>query len=109
MFRYPKELKEKTGMRKYFSDEFTRSKDGKFRYLQKQRIRVYRKLLKVLEGFPVPVYLCMESRAVWKFAAGKLPVKTTELEFMFKGLRGVRNHCPEFLPEFYSRNPADQT
>ena len=42
--RYPPELKEKMGDRPYLYDEFVRSRDGKFRYLQVKRIEIYSEL-----------------------------------------------------------------
>jgi spore photoproduct lyase len=91
MFRYSGALKERRGARPYLAAEFVESGDGKFRYLQKQRIRTYREILKEF-GPGLPVYLCMESRAVWKYASGCGPEGIPALKWMFSAVRGAGKH-----------------
>ncbi len=83
--RYPPELKDKMADRPYLYDEFVRCRDGKFRYLQVKRIGMYRKMLDALRnaGVEAPVYLCMESAAVWKAVFGALPLDTPLLRPVF--------------------------
>jgi len=84
MLRFSSSLRERIGTRQYLFAEFTESGDGKYRYLQKQRIRTYRKFIDELkESLDVPVYLCMESPAVWRYTMGSLPKDRPELEPLF--------------------------
>lgn len=66
--RYPPSLKGIIEDRPYALDEFAPSKDGKMRYLQPIRAEMYRfakeRIRTVLPE--TPVYLCMESSAVWR-------------------------------------------
>jgi spore photoproduct lyase len=66
--RYPSSLKGHIEARPYSVDEFTPSGDGKMRYLQPLRAGMYRFMKERLaESLPgAPVYLCMESNAVWR-------------------------------------------
>lgn len=66
--RYPQPLKGAIEERPYGIDEFSQSRDGKMRYIQPLRAAMYRKVKALLrEVFPeTPVYLCMESPAVWR-------------------------------------------
>jgi spore photoproduct lyase len=83
--RYPPGLKEKIGRRRYLLDEFVRSADGKFRYIQKKRIGMYRYMFDIIRRQQqVPVYLCMESRAVWRAVFGNTPGKIPVLRDIFK-------------------------
>ncbi|MBN1412813.1 MAG: radical SAM protein [Spirochaetales bacterium] len=85
-FRYPPVLKDKMGKRWYLYDEFVPCRDGKFRYLQKIRTGMYGMVKNRLKKmFPkVPVYLCMESPAVWQKVFGKNPGKINDLCVIFK-------------------------
>ena len=82
--RYTSHLREKISSRPYLYDEFVQSKDGKFRYLQKTRVEMYRKLIGWLwETLDAPTYLCMESEAVWRRVFGRLPHEIPELHGIF--------------------------
>ena len=73
-FRYPPKLKDQIAKRPYLFDEFVPSKDGKYRYLQRTREEMYRELVGHLRRTTdAPLYLCMESTAVWKRVFGALP------------------------------------
>ena len=73
-FRFPSELKEKIAKRPYLYDELVRSEDGKYRYLQRLRREMYRDMREaILSIVRVPVYMCMESEAVWRLGFGDLP------------------------------------
>jgi spore photoproduct lyase len=83
-FRYPPELKDKMGSPPYLYDEYVPSRDGKYRYLQKRRVIIYREMLsRIRRKSTAPVYLCMESDAVWKAVFGKLPGEILGLEAIF--------------------------
>jgi len=85
--RYTKELKQEMGNQDFLLEEFIPCRDGKYRYLQKTRSGVYRYILKQIRKrwkSPIPVYLCMESQAVWKNVFGRLPHEITELSAIFK-------------------------
>ncbi len=66
--RFTTELRDAVPPRPYMFDEFVPSRDGKLRYLQPERVETYRYLRRVLERAigRVPIYLCMESPAVWR-------------------------------------------
>ncbi len=84
-FRYPPVLKDSMPDRPYLYDEFVPCRDGKYRYLQKIRTRVYQDMLKRIRTFSsVPVYLCMESQAVWKSVFGRLPGGIPGLSGIFR-------------------------
>ena len=83
-FRYPPELKDKMGSPSYLYDEYVPSRDGKYRYLQRRRVVVYREMLeRIRRKSSAPVYLCMESDAVWKAVFGKLPGEIPGLKPIF--------------------------
>jgi spore photoproduct lyase len=83
-FRYPPQLKDRIAQRPYLYDEFVPSRDGKYRYLQRERVRIYRLLLERLRTVSAaPIYLCMESDAVWKRVFGALPHELPELRGIF--------------------------
>lgn len=67
---------------KIMYEEMIRGLDGKFRYIQPIRIEIYQKMAEWLKAvFPqTPVYLCMESPAVWKRSLGFCPNNPKELE-----------------------------
>jgi spore photoproduct lyase len=59
--------------RKYLlHGEFIRGEDGKYRYIKKERVRVYRMLYDLLKDRDedLLVYLCMERGDVWKAVTG---------------------------------------
>jgi len=89
-FRYPPGLKENMDPVPYLFDEFVQCRDGKYRYIQKLRIGVYRhmfdRIRKVLDS---PVYLCMESSEVWKNVFGDMPLKVPETVNIFIPPRGL--------------------
>ena len=84
-FRYPPELKARMEPRPYLFDEFVKCKDGKYRYVQKKRIEAYRFLVSALEkkGVTAPVYMCMESPAVWNAVFGGGPSELPETKPLF--------------------------
>lgn len=78
--RYTPPLKEKIGDRPYLYDEFLLSRDGKYRYLQPLRREVYRRMKEWLDKVgPYPVYMCMESPAMWRGVFGGLPGELPEV------------------------------
>ncbi|MEW5816297.1 MAG: radical SAM protein [Spirochaetota bacterium] len=84
-FRYPPELRDKIGGRPYLFGEFFPGKDRKYRYLQKIRVEVYKRMLEKIKSVcRTPVYLCMESGVVWEKVFGRLPGKIPGYEGIFK-------------------------
>jgi spore photoproduct lyase len=84
-FRYPPELKDLVGNRPYLYDELVRSADGKYRTLQRLRREMYRTVRDaLLSRISVPVYLCMESEAVWRRAFGALPEEIAAVAPLFE-------------------------
>lgn len=78
--RYTPPLKEKIGHRPYLYDEFVLSRDGKYRYLQPLRREIYCRMKEWLDkAGPFPVYMCMESPAMWRRVFGGLPGKLPEV------------------------------
>lgn len=72
--RFTRALREKIDDRPYLYDEFFPSRDGKLRYLQKERTEIYRAMGRwIEESVGARVYLCMESAAVWRRALGGEP------------------------------------
>ncbi|MDR2019037.1 MAG: hypothetical protein LBQ00_09300 [Syntrophobacterales bacterium] len=55
------------------SGEFIMGEDGKYRYLKKERVKVYRMLYRMLTNKEADlfVYLCMERPDVWKEVTGR--------------------------------------
>ena len=91
-FRYTPSLKDRMQDRPYLYNEFVPCRDGKYRYLQKVRREVYRKMHeKLKEATGAPVYMCMESSTVWKKAFGKVPGETDDLKWIFRKVKGVKN------------------
>jgi len=88
--RYTPALKEKLGEQPFLYEEFVPCRDGKFRYPQKIRSDIYRTLYEELKKhFVSPVYLCMESPAVWRYAFGQVPGKIEGLRAIFQKVRSV--------------------
>jgi spore photoproduct lyase len=82
--RYPPELKHKMGDHDFLLEEFVPCRDGKFRYLQKIRSALYRHLAAELrKRFSAPIYMCMESPAVWKNVFGEIPGQLPLLRDIF--------------------------
>jgi spore photoproduct lyase len=75
-FRYTSGLKDRIEQRRYLFDEFVPCNDGKFRYVQKTRSRIYRTVKSYVErSLPlVPIYMCMESSAMWRKVFGGIPL-----------------------------------
>ncbi len=88
-FRYAPDLK--PIIRRRFPDsrilggEFLRSADGKMRYFKHLRLDIYRSMLAKIKqyGHHIPVYLCMESRQVWKQVYGWTPQCDLDLTHIF--------------------------
>jgi len=88
--RYPPELKDSLGDQEFLLEEFVPCPDGKHRYLQVARSDMYRHIARELEPLSgVPVYLCMESAAVWKNVFGNLPGKRASTRAIFESIRDV--------------------
>jgi spore photoproduct lyase len=88
--RYTRELKEKLGEQSFLYEEFVPCRDGKFRYPQKIRSPIYRRLYEELNTrLSAPIYLCMESPAVWSRVFGRTPGKIERLRDIFTKVRSV--------------------
>ncbi len=86
--RYTPALRDKMDDRPYLLEEFVPGRDGKYRYLQQERVAVYRWLRERLRRtLPAPVYMCMESATVWRKAFGALPHELPELAPIFSPVR----------------------
>ena len=84
--RYPTTLRPWIEARPYGVDEFVSSRDGKMRYLQKLRGQMYRtmrqRLGRVLPD--TPVYLCMESGAMWRHLQRTAPDRSGRLHTIMR-------------------------
>ena len=88
-FRYPSGLRDRLGDPRLAAAEMVPCRDGKFRYIQKERSRLYRELAAaVSRGTGAPVYLCMESAAVWRNVFGRLPREMPSLRGIFLPVHG---------------------
>ncbi|MBN1837291.1 MAG: radical SAM protein [Spirochaetales bacterium] len=88
--RYLPELKDALGEQEFLLEEFVPCADGKLRYLQPVRSAVYRHVLQELGPLAAaPVYLCMESPAVWRNVFGNLPGKRAATRAIFEAIRDV--------------------
>jgi spore photoproduct lyase len=86
--RYPPELRERITPPELLYEEFVPCRDGKYRYLQPVRSRLYRGLHQELRrATDAPIYLCMESPAVWRNVFGRLPREMPELRAIFTPIR----------------------
>ncbi len=86
--RFPPAFRRRVAPRPYLFDEFVPAKDGKLRYVQRRRIEVYNTVLAMLrDRFSAPIYLCMESDAVWRRVFGALPGELPELRGIFSTRR----------------------
>ena len=89
-FRYLPGLKEKMDPVPYLFEEFVQCRDGKYRYIQKFRIKMYQHMLHSIRGvLDSPVYLCMESDEVWRQVFGDLPRKVDGAREIFTLPRGL--------------------
>ncbi len=84
--RFTPALRKKMTDRPYLYDEFVPSRDGKLRYLQPIRVEMYRAVAEEF-GSSYPMYLCMESEAVWRRVFGHLPHENPLLHDIFVGRR----------------------
>jgi spore photoproduct lyase len=92
--RYPGELRDRLADRPYLFDEYVRCRDGKFRYLQPVRRRMYRRMLQwIREEMNAPVYLCMESPAVWRKVFGDIPEQIPDLCDIFSYVKLTDSHA----------------
>jgi spore photoproduct lyase len=88
-FRYAPELKPIIHRRflqsRILCAEFVPCADGKMRYLKHLRLNMYKFMLSKIKQFGnrVPVYLCMESRQVWKQVYGWTPNCDQDLSHLF--------------------------
>jgi spore photoproduct lyase len=88
--RYTPALKDKLGEQSFLYEEFVPCRDGKFRYPQKIRSPIYQTLYKALNReLSVPIYLCMESPAIWRKVFGDVPGKIDELRAIFTKVKSV--------------------
>jgi len=89
--RYTPELREKLMDEDFLLEEFVPCRDGKYRYIQKVRSRIYRRFRERLaEMCGCPVYMCMESGAVWHNAFGNSPREIPGVSDIFIPARGVK-------------------
>ncbi len=89
-FRYPPHLKDRMEKRPYLYDEFVPCVDGKYRYIQRIRVRLYRSMMDSIRSLGnIPVYLCMESSSVWRSVAGDLPGNIPALNDIFESAQGL--------------------
>ncbi|NOR15414.1 MAG: hypothetical protein GQ544_06905, partial [Candidatus Aminicenantes bacterium] len=84
--RFPPSLKEIIARRfpesNILYEEFIRGLDGKVRYFKPLRIRLYTHLVKaLLDGGKrkIPLYLCMESKEIWRDVLKKEPEDEVEV------------------------------
>jgi spore photoproduct lyase len=83
--RFPPALKDTFSGRPYARAEFVPSADGKLRYLQPVRREMYKRLIAALrQETDAPVYLCMESAAMWRYVAGTTPEDIEALAGVFR-------------------------
>jgi spore photoproduct lyase len=84
-FRYTPKLRDKMEARWFLYDEFVPCRDNKYRYIQRVRKNIYHTIVaKIREIFPrVPLYMCMESPAMWEYIFGKKPGKIDNLCAIF--------------------------
>jgi spore photoproduct lyase len=88
LLRFPAHLMDifiKDNRRHLLAGEFITGEDGKYRYLKKQRITVYKMLYEMLKAKDdnLFIYLCMERPDVWKSAYGMDVKVSDELIHLF--------------------------
>jgi len=88
-FRYTLKLREKIDSRWFLYEEYIPCKDKKYRYIQKVRKDMYKFMLfRIRNIYPdAPVYMCMESPAMWQQVFGKKPKKIDNLCIIFKTVK----------------------
>lgn len=86
--RYPTTLRPYVESRPYGLGEFVAAGDGKMRYLQKERSEMYRMMRHQLAtALPdTPVYLCMESSALWRHIQKAAPDRSGALASIMRPL-----------------------
>lgn len=88
-FRYPGFLKPQIQKRfpesRILLGELFPGPDGKYRYLKKLRIEMYRKMVAWIRAYDPNafVYLCMESPEVWSAVFGRCPASRDDLDRLF--------------------------
>ncbi len=86
--RYTRELRARMPERPYLYAEFFPCADGKYRYFWPLRKRAYTLMKKWVSALgPIPLYMCMESRATWRHVFGELPGKMNELCAIFTNVK----------------------
>ncbi len=85
--RFPKSLKSVIRRRfpssKIIYEEMLPGEDGKLRYFKPLRTKLYQEVAKRINSFcgkRVPLYLCMESKEIWKKVLNKEPGSKEEVE-----------------------------
>ncbi len=82
--RFPPSLKDAFVEQQFAREEFVPTQDGKLRYLQPIRREIYSILRSALaDATPAPVYMCMESPALWRRVYGDRPEHLRELRGIF--------------------------
>jgi DNA repair photolyase len=82
--RFPPALKDVFATRPFAGEEFVPTRDGKLRYLQPVRRGIYATLRSAFaEATAAPVYMCMESPAMWNRVYGDRPERVPELRGIF--------------------------
>lgn len=79
--RFPPTLRPWIEARPYGLGEYVSSGDGKMRYLQKVRAEMYRNMRSALARIlpDTPIYLCMESSAMWRHLQRAAPDRSGRL------------------------------
>lgn len=91
--RYVAALRDHMLGRPYIYDEFVPGKDGKYRYIQRLRREMYEFARDELRTMTTaPIYLCMESDAMWRSLFGEVPGK-------LESLRGIFRQTPLATPD----------
>jgi len=85
--RFPPSLKpviqERFPWTKIIYEEMVKGVDGKLRYFRPSRLDLYKRIIRSIKkngGEKVPLYLCMESDAIWREALGWVPKGKESLE-----------------------------
>jgi len=90
--RFPPSLKDTFAERPFARDEFVPTRDGKLRYLQPIRREIYATLRSAFADVTsAPVYMCMESPALWRSVYGERPEHLSELRGIFSSSGNVRS------------------
>ncbi len=85
--RFPPSLKpviqERFPLTRIIYEEMVKGLDGKLRYFRPSRLDLYKRIIRSIKengGEKVPLYLCMESNAIWREALGWVPKGEESLE-----------------------------